>query len=445
MVMKKKRSLILSLFVLIAIVPAKGQGQYGKDSAACVQNLSFYTDYMKQNNFAQAAPPWRKTFEICPPNLRQNIYLDGQKIMRHYINLSRRDPVRQKELIDTLIMLYDMRLENFPQMPKTNREQAKTNKALDMINYVKDNDMAIYKACEDAMEEAGENSKAVIIVRYMDYAKNLYNENILNAEDVMNAYNKAVSHINKAEAVNPDQEIKDARTSVEGLFLDSGVANCDNLITLFTPQFESNKTSKEFLQKVVSMLNSADCLDSDLFIQALTELNNLEPSHTTAYYLYRLYAKRDDKSSAIEFLKKAIDAEDSDSVQDGAYYYELSLYYFQIVENRIEAVANAKRAAQLNSEVAGRAYFLIGNIWGGTKCSGNEIEQRSPFWVAVDYMTKAKSADSSLASDCNKAIESFSKFFPLQADAFMYDILEGSPYTVSCGGFRETTTVRTQK
>ena len=445
MVMKKMRSLLLSLFVLIAIVPAKGQGQYGKDSAACVQNLSFYTDYMKQGNIAQATPPWRKTFSICPPNLRQNIYLDGQKIMRHYINLTRRDPVRQKELIDTLIMLYDMRLENFPQMPKTNREQAKTNKALDMINYVKDNDMAIYKACEDAMEEAAENVKAVIVVRYMGYAKSLYSENKLSADDMMNTYNKAVSYIDKAEAAKPDQEMRDAKNDVEALLLESGVANCDNLIALFTPRFEANKTDKEYLQKVVSMLNAAECLDSDLFIQAVVELNNLEPSHKTAYFLYRLYARREDKSSAIEFLKKAIESEDSDSVQKGAYYYELSQYYFQMLDNRIEAVANAKRAAQLNSEVAGRAYQLVGSIWGATKCSGNEIEQRSPFWVAVDYMQKAKSADSSLASDCNRAIENFSKFYPLQADAFMYDILEGASYTVSCGGLRETTTVRTQK
>jgi len=353
------RGLLLSLFVLIVTVPANGQGWYGKDSVACVQNMSLYMEYIEQGNISQAAPFWRKTFGICPPNVRQRIYLDGQKIMRHYMGLSKEDSVRQRELIDTLIMLYDMRLENFPQMSKNNRAQAKTNKALDVINYMKNDDMAVYKACEDAIEEAGENTKAAIIVRYVGHAKNLYNKNMMNAGELTEVYDKAISYIDMVEAANPnDREIKDARGSVEALF----------------PR------------------------------------------------------------------KK-----DSDRVQEAKNYYDLALYYYQGVENRVEAVSNAKRAAQLNSDIAGKAYYLIGIVWGTTKCSGNEIEQRAPFWVAVDYMEKAKSADSSLTEDCNNMISNFSRYFPLEADAFMYGLSEGTVYWANCGGLRETTTVKTQK
>ena len=89
--------------------------------------------------------------------------------------------------------------------------------------------------------------------------------------------------------------------------------------------------------------------------------------------------------------------------------------------------------------------MLMGSIWGSTVCSGNEIERRAPYWVAVDYMVKAKNADETLAEDANNYIRQYSAYFPQTAEAFMYDVIDGQSYTVSCGGMRATTTVRTQK
>ncbi len=87
----------------------------------------------------------------------------------------------------------------------------------------------------------------------------------------------------------------------------------------------------------------------------------------------------------------------------------------------------------------------MGQIWGSTVCGGNEIERRAPYWVAVDYLQKAKAADESLTEDANKLISSYAAYYPATAEAFMYDIQNGQSYTVSCGGMRATTTVRTQK
>jgi hypothetical protein len=42
-------------------------------------------------------------------------------------------------------------------------------------------------------------------------------------------------------------------------------------------------------------------------------------------------------------------------------------------------------------------------------------------------------------------IAQFRQYYPTAADAFMYDVKDGDSYTVSCGAFRETTTVKTQK
>ena len=109
-----------------------------------------------------------------------------------------------------------------------------------------------------------------------------------------------------------------------------------------------------------------------------------------------------------------------------------------------KAVEAAKKAAELNPENAGRAYLLAGTIWGSQKCHGNDIETRAPYWVAVDYLTKAKNADENLAAEATNLINQYRKYFPLKSEAFMFDLLDGATYTVSCNGLREATKVRTQ-
>ena len=99
----------------------------------------------------------------------------------------------------------------------------------------------------------------------------------------------------------------------------------------------------------------------------------------------------------------------------------------------------------LDPSFSGKAYMLMGSVWAASKCGGNEIESRAKWWVAVDFYIKAKNADPSLADEADKYISTYRQYFPKQEDAFMYDIIDGSSYTVSCAGMRESTTVRTIK
>ena len=143
-------------------------------------------------------------------------------------------------------------------------------------------------------------------------------------------------------------------------------------------------------------------------------------------------------------MEEAINYPESDAATDGEYNYELAVFCSKNGQNA-KAYAAAQKALELNPTFAGKAYFLMGTIWGSTNCGGNEIERRAPYWVAVDFLQKAKNADPSLTEDANKLIGSYSAYYPQTAEAFMYDLTNGQSYTVSCGGMRATTTVRTQK
>ncbi|MBQ5517356.1 MAG: hypothetical protein IIT92_03020, partial [Bacteroidales bacterium] len=162
--------------------------------------------------------------------------------------------------------------------------------------------------------------------------------------------------------------------------------------------------------------------------------------------LYRLYSSRDENTKAAETLERAISLLNPDDVNTRAdYTFELATYYFKKCGKAASAVAKAKEAAEISDAYKGKAYLLIGTIWGSQKCGGNEVESRAHFWVAVDYLQRAAAADPTVADEANGLAAQYRRYFPKMEDAFFLDITDGSGYTVSCGGMTERTTVRTVK
>jgi hypothetical protein len=143
-------------------------------------------------------------------------------------------------------------------------------------------------------------------------------------------------------------------------------------------------------------------------------------------------------------MREAITFEESDADTDASYFYELATFLFKNGKP-VDAYKAATAAVELSDNFDAKAYYLMGTIWGTNVCGGDEISKRAPYWVAVDYMQKAKNADPTLAEDADRMIAQYRGYFPQTAEAFMYNITDGDTYTVSCNGLKATTTVRTQK
>ena len=419
-----------------------GQGRYGADSAECIKYLSFYQQYVKQNNLEDAAPNWRKAIKFCPPTASQNMLLDGMKIMRKEINQFRNNPIRKKELVDTLMMLHQMRIDTYPNYATT----AKTNKAVDMMNYAEPGtEMDVYNALGEALDAAKAKSNTTVAVRYLDYAIQLYKAGRLMDSDVFSAFEKSVETLELVKAAKPSKMVDDAIADVESLFAGSGVASCENLVTVFQPRYEASPEDETVLSNIVTLFSSTGCTQEDLFLQAVEGLYKVDPSSNSAHLLFQLYSSfPDGGDQAVKYMNEAIAFEDSDAEKDAEYYFELATYLFSKLDRKADAAAAAKKDAESATWQA-RAYFLLGTIWSTVKCDGNPIESRAQFWVATDYMLKAKNTDATMAEEVDKQIATFRQYYPLQSDAFMYDIVDGDRFQVNCNGMNETTTVRTQK
>lgn len=436
------KRILLAVVAILMSTLVFGQGRYGADSAECIKYLSFYQQYVKQGNLDDAAPNWRKAIKFCPPTASQNMLLDGMKIMRKEINQFRSNPIRKKELVDTLMMLHQMRIDTYPNYAAT----AATNKAVDMMNYSETgSEMDVYNALGEALDIAKAKSSTTVAVRYVDYAIQLYKAGRLMDTDVFSSFEKSIDVLEQIKAAKPSKMVDDAISDVESLFAGSGVASCENLVAVFQPRYDAAPEDETTLSNIVTLFSSTGCTEEDLFLNAVEGLYKVDPSSNSAHLLFQLYSTLPEGGDqAIKYMNEAIAFEDSDAEKDAEYYFELATYLFSKLDRKAEAVAAAKKAAASATWEA-RAYYLIGTIWSVTKCDGNPIETRAPFWVASDYMVKAKNADPTMAGEVDKQLSNYRQYYPLQSDAFMYDIVDGDRYQVNCNGMSESTTVRTQK
>ena len=441
----KKIVLLISIAAmsLLGSSIVSAQGKYGPDSAECIKYLSYYTEYYKQKNYDSALPNWRKAYKYCPPTARYSLLSDGATLLKKVIQKNANNPIYKEALVDSLMNIYDQRIEFWPKYAVSSMN----NKALDMYNFMKDEPMKLYKGLTEAVNELGVKARPNIYLFQISTAIDLYKDGMLDPETVINAYETAVENISQMTPKNDVEKRSNDKVvaDIESLFITSQVASCDNLITLFTPRYEASPEDLVLAKNIVRMMSITEgCTDNDLFLNAVTTMYNLEPSHTSAYYLYKLYSGRADVENAVKYMSEAVAAEGSDAAVDAGYQFELAAFCYKNGDNA-RAFAAAQAASELDPSYAGKAYMLIGTIWGSLVCPGNDIEQRAKYWVAVDYMTKAKNADPSLAEDANNYIRQYAAYYPQTAEAFMYDVTDGQSYTVSCGGMRAVTTVRTQK
>ena len=440
--MKKITLVILTFSIMFLGTNGFAQGKYGADSAKCVTNLSFYKEYFKQKNYDEALPSWRQAYHFCPPTANQTMLIDGTTLLRHLISKNARNAAYRKALVDSLMTLHETRAHNYP----NNALTTYNNMGQDLHNYVKDNNRRLYDGFEVIINRVQEKVRPTTLLYDLQAAIDLFQAGELDAESVINVYQRNNDLLEKMAPANDTEkeQVASVKNDMGSVFAGSKVASCDNLIDLYTPRLAADPDNLQLAQAIVKTMSMTEnCDNNDLFLAAVTTMNKLDPSASSSYYLSRLHGARGNYAEAVSYLESAIAGLEAGDSKIPDWTYELATLCFKNGDSA-HAFEYANKVAAESETLAGKAYFLIGNIWGSTRCGGDEIARRAPYWVACDYMNKAKAADPSLTDEANRYIGQYSVYFPETAEAFMYDITKGQSYTVVCGGMRATTTVRTR-
>ncbi|MFW5758322.1 MAG: tetratricopeptide repeat protein [Bacteroidota bacterium] len=424
--------------------PPSGRfGDTPEDSATCVRNISLYTEYYNQRNFNLAYDFWREVFFECP-KAQQNTFIRGAVLLKMKYN-EETDPVKREAWVDTLMLLYDKRIEHFGHTTTSSKGSVLGKKAVDLFQFRPDNLMEINELTTESIELQGKKSQADVILVHMNSLTKLVQAGLKESEDVLQAYSELMEIVDYNIENNPkdaERFYKPAKKNIENMF--EPYATCDNIVSIYEPKFEENPEDIELLEKVTAMLSKSDCTSEDLFYKTTRNLHELKPTAESAFLMGRLENNAENYEKAINYFQQAVELYEDDKDKINTYMRMAEISYRALKEYP-QARRFALEASSLDPE-DGRPYILIGQMYASTAsaCGDNELTKAVGYWAAVDKFIQARNVenDPDIIDRANKLISTYRKYFPDKETAFFYGLTEGDTYQIEDCWINETTRVR---
>lgn len=435
--MKKQ---LFAFAMLAASFGATAQSKFGatpEDSVTCLESNSLYVEFYKQKNYVDAKPHWLKAVQTCP-KYSKNLYIKGSSMYKGFIK-AEKDADKKAALVDTLMWIYDTRIENFGQ-----RGYVLGRKGSDLLRYDKSRFEEAYSILKESFELQGMKSERGAITSYYVAAEKMMKADKLSQAELVELFPKLTEVVayNAANPKKPADKAKWAKTAgqLESIF--SKYANCDALISIYQPKFDAAPQDTTLLIQIIAFLSKSDCTDSELFLKASMNLDEVKPSALSKFGIGRSLLKKERYNEAITYFKQAADLAEMDEMKVNSYRY-IALTYLQT-----KSYANAKAYAIKMLGIDGKnaaAYMIIGDayLYGSKSVGENNCEKAGGYWAAIGKYQRAKALDPELAEKANKKIASAKAQFPKKEDCFIVGKNDGETFHVG-GWINEDVTITTK-
>ncbi|MCF8257965.1 MAG: hypothetical protein K9J06_10435 [Flavobacteriales bacterium] len=421
------RNIATAAVVLLSASAAQAQEEkFGDDPDKCRESISLYREYFKQKNYDDALPGWRWAFLNCPAGSK-NIVINGPTLIGHFIEKHKDDAVKMQAYVDTLMMVYDKRIELYP------GDAAYTlgRKGMDQYQYAGEDMSATYATLRQALELGKNETEANALTRLYQAAMKMLVDKKLEMEVLFELYDEVSNVISfnlaKGEEDKNFKFYQQAQEIVDQNF--ERIAQEDQYVALMRPKVASAPNDSLLLGKVANMMVKRRWTANPFYLEVSEKLYKIAPSAIAAYNLYEGYVKADKLGEASKFLDEATKLE-----KDPATKADYLLKQAQILGSK-GAYAAARVKAQEASGLRpswGAPHLYIGSLYFSQSraCGSDACSQTFGYWAAEDMFVRAKSVDPSAADDANKQIANIQKYFPTQKDCFFLGIQEGQAVTV---------------
>ncbi len=416
-----------------------------------------YRQFMKTKEYDKAFDNWKIAYEGAPAadGQRSSHFVDGRTIYMEKFK-AETDPAKKKEYADIILRLYDEHMECYP------KEKALTSglKVYDMFYNLRSPYPDILKASEEAIEAGGDNTSYAVFVPCANIVVYNYQNGIMDAEKARNLCTKMneIADLNTAKGGEMAAYYEQAKGAMNGTFaaIENDIFDCEYFKKKLEPEYRKDPEDIESLKYIFNKLTTQGCDESDPFVAEVknkyeTVVAAINAEKLAGYYKENpgehgvALFKEEKYQEALQKFKEGIrqeEAGDKDAEKLANYYFYLASVEFRQLGKYSEARTHARKAASLKKGW-GRPYMLIGDMYAKSSrsCGSDAFDAQLAILAAVDKYAYAKSIDSSVRSEANKKIGSYSAHRPKQEDAFMRKVKEGDSLTVPCW-IGETVTVR---
>ena len=341
--MKTKITFLIT-FLLLTITTSSAQNEQD------LETLSIFSELVKSKNYSAAYTPWME-LRNRNPKFNKAIFIYGERILKYKIDNSEGD--EKISFLSDMLKLWEERKSVFPNITPSGAYMAKAcqlkyeNRKI--LNKSKE---TLYDAFDTAYTTDSKtftNPKS--LYTYFSLMVDLYDSEVKTAQQLFSKYDdisekiefEVKNYTNKRNAyLDEDGEVK-AMSSKDARKLKSynsylsaydkiagsidtklgARANCENLIPLYSKDFEEFKNDGVWLQRAMNRMYAKECNDDPLFVKIVEQKNTLEPNADTAFYLGILKDKVGKSSEALSYYNQAVDLE-SDNFEKSKILYKIA-------------------------------------------------------------------------------------------------------------------------
>ncbi len=395
-----------------------------------------YEDALKAGRVKEARVPLNWLLANVP-NFHSSLYIYGAEVYDKLAD-QEKDPARKKVYVDSLMIIYDMRIKNCGQeAPVLNR------KGLSFLKHkISAEPEEGLKLLDKVFELNGNNVLDGTIYPYMQTIrlnvakfKNLTDAQILERYDrimsILDAKIKAAQ--SKGQPIDKYTKIKD---DVDAILIEIVKVDCEFVKTNLEPKFRQTPNDVTLAKKIFSFMLQGKCTDDPLWLEAGEAIlkNSTEKDFGLAKNLGLKYYSIENFAKAETMLKEALPL--APTPEDKA---DVLIYLGQLAGRTDKSGARSFYRQALEANPGNKdAYEKIGDLYISSfeSCAKkvHMADDRLVFLIAADYYQRAGNA---------KKVAQAKENFPSKEEIFLIDYKPGDSKPVGCW-IGESTTIRTR-
>lgn len=426
------------------VAPAPVVAEMPESSQACLENVSLFAESAKYKNYADALAPWESAYAECPRASRA-IYTYGVRIISWQIE-QENDVAKKDALVDKLMKLYDDQIKYFGTDSKQPTAYLLGMKAYYSLLY-RPADYAIpYTWLKESVNALGLAAQPGFLQQFVIASSELYKAGKLSAETFIQDYlysNDLVETNAANESLKNASDYAQVDQSLDFLFVQSGVADCNQLDKIYGAQVTTRSKDLDFLNSTIRFYKRLGCNQSDVFFKAAQYAHIIKPTSESANGCAEMCYKKEEFSKAIDYYREGVSLATSDK-EAADYLLKIAQIYNSKLNNSLKSREYARLSLERNPN-QGAPYLLIGILYANTRnIYDSPTLNKTVYWVAVDKFRKAQQVEptAEMIEKVNDLINTYSRYFPSKEEVFFEpDLGVGKTFVVG-GWIGEATTCR---
>ena len=435
--MKTKITLLIA-FLFLSTTTIFAQNE--KD----LETLSIFSELVKSKNYTAAYTPWME-LRNRNPKFNKAIFIYGERILKYKIDKSEGED--KVMFLNDMLKLWEERKAVFPNVTPSGSFMSKACQLeYDNRKILNKSNETLYVAFDSAYTTDSKtftNPKS--LYTYFSLMVDLYDSKGKTAQQLFSKYDdisekiefEVKNYTNKRNAyLDEEVEVK-AMSSKDARKLKSynsylsaydkiagsidtklgARANCENLIPLYSRDFEEFKNDGVWLQRAMNRMYAKECNDDPLFVKIVEQKNALEPNADTAFYLGILKDKAGKSSEALTYYNQAVDLE-SDNFEKSKILYKIATN-FKKKGRYGQARTYYMKVLRANPSM-GRAHLAIAAMYAksANNCGTDNFSKRAVYWLASKEAAKAGRIDPTMKKNAAKSIANYEAKAPTKSEIF---------------------------